>query len=723
MVVRLAGTDATGALTGATRRWVEDLLRSVDFSGLLPKARQVDTGADLNAFVGAAYEGDWSMGTADRAGTVSNKPPAAVQGTVRVIGGTGYQWFFEYVSGQVGKIWLRNVTATAGPAWSPWAQLWPLPSGGSSGVPKVRAAGLSADLNTFVGDAYEGDWSMGSADRAAGITNKPPGAVQGTLTVYGGTGHHDFREYPSGWVWTRRVTAASSNTWGPWERLKTSIRQVDNNADLNTFVGSAFEGEWSMGSAARAGTVSNKPPGALQGTLWSLGGVGYQWFFEYVSGQVGKIWVRNATASGGAGWTAWAQLFPAAGGGATPTPATGQIDAGQAAQSHATRIDFVRRRQSGGVGTAGKAAVALRFDDNPRKFLDVCYPLLRKYQLPGYIASAVRYFGETGAGFPEVQTAALNDGVEVANHSWTHGDASGYDAILNNTIGAADHLEQQMPQLRVDTWTMPSLQGTKMDGYDDGRYIPNFAETTAGHMITARHAVVNGYSGGRTQPLIGAPTVGQTHLTIETMTLAEVQGYVGEAQRMGTGLTLMLHPSRLDTAGCMTSAVFESVLAWLDAERQAGRLLCLSAQGIAFADVGRSHRVNMVPNSDFSQGVSGWQNNTGWSFDPAAGTATTSTGAPVYQNIVFSPFISMRGAIVELVYRARGAAGDVVRAAVTAAPTSGTQDTTLTGSGWQEIRKLVTIPANFSTSGLLRVDIGRVSGGAVTIRDVRLMSV
>lgn len=582
---------------------------------------------------------------------------------------------------------------------------------------KARQIDTNADLNTFVGEAYEGIWSMGSAARAETVQNKPPGAVQGIVIVDGGTGHQTFKEYPSGNIWVRHVIVASSTTWSSWTRLITAARQVDTNADLNTFVGGPFEGDWSMGSIARAETVLNRPPGAVQGTLRVFGGVGYHMFFEYVSGQVGKIWVRNATASGGAGWTAWSQIFPLSDLG------VGKINAGSAAQGHATRMDFVRRRQSGGVGTAGRAAVALRFDDNPRKFLDAVYPLLQKYQLPGYIASAVRYYDETSAPFADVQAAALNDGVEVANHSWTHVDASGYNAIYDNTVKAADYLEQQMPQLIVDTWTMPSLSGTKMDGYDDGRYVSNFASTEAGHLITSRHAVVNGYSGGRTQPLTGEPSVGQTHLTIEAMTLAEVQSYVNEAQRMGTGLTLMAHPSRIDTPGYMTTAVFESVLAWLDSERQAGRLVCLSAQGIAFADVDRTHRVNLVPNGDFSQGNTGWQNNTGWSFDRTTNTATTATGAPLYQNIVFSPFISMRGAVCELVYRVKGTAGGVVRTAVSCSPTVTTKNHTLATNDWVEVRKLFTIPASFATSGVIRVDVGRVSGGAVTVRDVRVQAV
>lgn len=458
--------------------------------------------------------------------------------------------------------------------------------------------------------------------------------------------------------------------------------------------GSLPTGMHSVSSPARLATLINAPSWLSAGdVIFAAPGVGFELVFHYNIGQLPELYYRSKLSSSG-GWSGFVKI------GNQATEESEKFSPGQAALSHKVRQDFSIRRLGGTVGTSGRAAVSLRFDDNPRKFIDVILPVLKKYDLVGYLASANRYYDETGVTYSEMQGVALNNGIEIANHSSTHGDSTGDNAIYDNTVGAADSLESKMPQIPVDTWTMPSLSGTKMDGYNDGRYPANFSGTTAGRLIMGRHSAVNGYSGGRTSPLIGHPTVGQTHLTYETMTATSFKNYVIEAQNQGTGLTLMAHPSRIGTPGYMDLATFDACMAWLASEKAAGRLLILTAQGLAFADASSSIRPNFWP-----QGLT----------PPTLDLASNYT-------VPASSFLSSRGAVMELVIRMKGESGGVFKASVKHDDTglNASKQWTLTNSDPQEFVIPFTLPLLLPYNGDLTINFGRGSTYTGILYDIQL---
>lgn len=480
------------------------------------------------------------------------------------------------------------------------------------------------------------------------------------------------------------------------EVAKLVPRVIPTNTDIDLMRGPAWYGRWSISSQARLDTLVNAPSWMTSGDVIEvMPGTGFHLVYRYTNGGDPHLYYRGRTTTASETWSPWQKIAPA------PTVADPRYSAGYGAMGHETRQGFALRKLGGTIGTAGRAAVALRFDDNPAAFRDKVLPILREFDVPGYIASATRYYDETAVPYADAEGWAVNDGVSIANHTETHADSTSDAAIWDNTVGAADALEAAMPKINVDVWTMPSMSGTKMLGYDDGRYPQNFLDTTAGRAIASRHAVVNGYSGGRFQPLIGRPTFGQTHLTIEAMTYASAKIYIDEAAAAGVGLTLMLHPSRLDGTGYMSTATFRSVVAYLAALREEGTLLLLGPLGIGFADAGHSRRHNMLPAGTFPDESS---------------TAVRSA------SVLLSPNLSQRGAVCELVARVDGPAGAVFRTGVanTAAGLTATKDHTIPATGWREVRKLFTIPATMPYDGAFDVTVGTVSGGPVTVRDVRM---
>lgn len=104
-------------------------------------------------------------------------------------------------------------------------------------------------------------------------------------------------------------------------------------------------------------------------------------------------------------------------------------------------------------------------------------------------------------------------------------------------------------------------------------------------MILESHAVSTGaIPGTGPRVLDGQVRQAQGHVTLDAMTLARAQTWIGDAEAQRRGLQLMLHPSLVDTAGHITTATVEAILDHIVAERDAGRLTVLGPYDLMLAD-------------------------------------------------------------------------------------------------------------------------------------------
>ncbi|PBB08488.1 hypothetical protein CKW39_09005 [Kocuria sp. WRN011] len=501
--------------------------------------------------------------------------------------------------------------------------------------------------------------------------------------------------------------------WSAWERVDSSIRNrgIIGSTHLDQVID---EGTWfqrySSGATPELG-YPVKSAGQLEvRTLYAAGGDRSQTYWPTSPGL--GIWRRVAA---GSVWGAWEQVTSGTVSTPAPTPESSAAGSpGMSAIRRTARVDAARKRLLGGAGTGGVGAVALRFDDGHDAARDKVLPLLRKHALPGYWAvSKTNLDGSTVTG-ADLQAWALNDAAEVTSHSRTHSDSATDPAILDNVYTWADDLQSLVGQVVVDAWTFPG--GGDFGGLNAGAYASLFADTYAGRLILERYAAAYGGTGGWLQPLTGEPTIGQSHVTIEAYTLAQVQDMVRKAQNAGMGITLMLHPSKLDTAGHMTSATLDQAMGWIAGEREAGRLVALTATGMAFANASSSHRVNMLPPIGPEWASAEWS--------ISGGAASTSGLRPLTHKLTINPFAGSRGAPVELAVKVSGTAGDIVRINLTAAggALNTTRNVTLTAST-QWIYKPATIPAGTALGSSIDVNITRVSGGTVTVQDARLRTI
>jgi hypothetical protein len=74
------------------------------------------------------------------------------------------------------------------------------------------------------------------------------------------------------------------------------------------------------------------------------------------------------------------------------------------------------------------------------------------------------------------------------------------------------------------------------------------------------------------------------HYTMDALTPAQIIAQIDSAKTSKTGIQFMVHPSLLDTPGYLTSTDLETVLAYADAERAAGRLKIYSPYDLLLAD-------------------------------------------------------------------------------------------------------------------------------------------
>lgn len=297
-------------------------------------------------------------------------------------------------------------------------------------------------------------------------------------------------------------------------------------------------------------------------------------------------------------------------------------DDGSAAYRRDTIVDAGIKRRGGIIGTNGLPAVALRFDHHLPDFKSKVLPLLKQYRLPwGQMLNPANIAnGNEGMTYAQFAAEAYNTGGEAWHHSYSHSNISNATEADREITQGFNDLTAGLPGLYIDGWAgpgQPELMG--MEGSDTPE---RFWGTYPGRLVLARHAFVRGYYPGIYQPMSGPNLVGAPHTTIDTLDDTYVSGIVRGAISAKAGLTLMLHPNYLDTAGYMTTAQLDKILADLAKSRDAGELLILSPTAILLTDSSSDYRRNLL-----TTGGAGSKNGT-WSETVSSRTDQAQYGVP-----------------------------------------------------------------------------------------------
>lgn len=228
------------------------------------------------------------------------------------------------------------------------------------------------------------------------------------------------------------------------------------------------------------------------------------------------------------------------------------------------------------VYTEGKGAVAFIFDHGLTNFKSKGVPALMssrgfKYGLAlnsGRLSDAEN----SGASVADVKSWV---GAEIWNHGKTHSAQTTEAGVKAEIIDGKTELETTFG-VTIDGYVPAGVGSTGLMGFDGGSSPEMWANTVAGRMILANHALTTGYVGsGGYRALNGTPQNGQSRFTLDTLTESRVKTQVDVAASSAKGLIFMLHPSLMDTADGMTSAVFTNILNYIKTKVDSGNLIVL----------------------------------------------------------------------------------------------------------------------------------------------------
>lgn len=565
----------------------------------------------------------------------------------------------------------------------------------------------SSNINGWNSSAYEGAWTVNSTNSAATITGLPVAAA-GTLMNFPGIGSQFYMAYGSTpTFWFRGVNNVSSGAWGSWENL-TELRTLGRpglmpeGTNLNFWYLPETAGEWSINSTTTAQTMTNLPVVAAGRLINRPDGISSQIYISY--GTDPGMWFRAITNVVTKVWGPWSRLN--SGGGSS--------GGGGAALEHEVRADTVRKSMGYTLGTGGRGVFMLRLDDYPQDLASKVLPAIRAHHIPFYFAATVRWVEELQATpWSTVQSWCLNDGGQIWGHSWTHSAASSTAGLKKEIIESADYFETNMPRVRIPGWVMPGtgISDGPYGGYN-GKTDADFYATEAGQMILSRYGIVNAARTGWLQPAGGHP-IGQTHQTMDTLTVAEFKAYVQGAIDGGYALSFMLHPGNLDGTGYMTTAQFAECMAWIASERAGGRLMTLTGTASAVLDRDSNDRNNLLPGA-FNGSTQGYTN---WVLNGAGNMASSGTTA-LTRAIDLSPVGWARGSTREAHALVHATTESVGRLTITGTDVNATADFAIPANTWTEIRKYMSIPLTGSST--LTVSLTRISGGTVQAQQINL---
>lgn len=595
---------------------------------------------------------------------------------------------------------------------------------------------LPADVGLYRLAEHAGVWAVPTTAAAEQITGLPvttPGALTVAWIAGAGAGVATQEYATSGLLgaadlWRRAVIDAVAGTWTEWTKLPAKDWRrgdVPPGADVTVW-GTAHTGVWAVRTYAIAASIIGLPvaaPGTLTMQAAADSNHTVSWLY---SGHAGSgLWWRAAANDAGA-LSDWVRL----------DSSTGPIDAGDTGLRNRVLGQAFARRRGGTIGTDGRAVVCLRIDHGMNGVAAHIAPLAEQYSIPLSVAVYEKmhdpaYRGAENSAMPwaAIDTAMVNQGWEIWNHSATHLDASGTTALTREIVTARDSIAAALPRAKIEGFAIPGTGGTDYDGFStDTLNESRWFEYEAGRLIMSAHAVSTGH-GSITFPIAGqGPWVGLPFYAIDQdAAAAAAHSIVTDAALTGSGVCLMLHGYAVDrNPGEVTTATLATLFAFLAAERDAGRIEILTLGGALVADINSPHRDTLLRNGSFAAGLAKWSNTTGWTAASGVASGTSSAGL-LRQSLTIAPNTRWAlGSIRELYAEARSTTGAVITTAVNAFPAgpalAASRDHALPADGeWHPVRLPAMIPA--TGTDVITVDIGRASGGAVELRNIALRAI
>lgn len=469
-------------------------------------------------------------------------------------------------------------------------------------------------------------------------------------------------------VWQKAKVGGS---WQSWGRIDRAVQVLLSDADL----GALSDGLYRPISPQAA--VSMGLPSSNVGPLSQ---------FSDPSGNVQQTWTPISSdpriyirSKVGAIWAEWAMLTPGG-------------DKGGSVERE-MRVARADARRGGVYGTSGCAALSLVFDHGTSNFVSKVLPILREFGVPAVLGLNSQMYNpayqfassDNQTTFAQLQTMAINNGVSIWNHGRLH-NAGGAPEI----VGGREELEASLPQIPVENWLHTGTYGD----FAAGSTFAKYWEHEMGAVIMNSHAYLTGDIQEPVKPLNGTIKPGYDGQWIDTggSALTIAKSMIADAQKVVGGVMIRQHPMYLDTAGYMTTAELREFILWAAAERDAGRLLILTADLMNLADSGRNDRRNLL--------------------DGTGGTGNQTRTVSLSRNALALGSVNELHATVKLT-----TAGSV-KLTATATGLTATRTITVPANTWVDVRTFFTIP--LTATGDLTVTTSLATGSGLTVNQINV---
>lgn len=448
----------------------------------------------------------------------------------------------------------------------------------------------------------------------------------------------------------------SGSTWGKWTRIDRSLQTLVSSDSLDEL----SDGTYMPISNAAATALGLPTPniGPIRQETSGSGAVSQMW--NPISSDP-RIYVRSKISGA---WTPWAKFSP-----------TSDNSGGSNAVSSVERemrVAQANTRRGGVYGTGGLAVFALMFDHGTNNFITKILPLLQKHNLPAglglnsqmYAAGYQFASSDNQTSFAQLQSMALQNGITLWNHGRLHNGAGEPEIV-----GGRNELSASLPLIPVENWLHTGAYGD----FASGNTFAKYWENQIGSVIMNAHAYLTGDIQEPIKPLSGQIKPGYDGQWIDggQTALNLVKGYIQQAQKVGGAVMSRQHPMYLDASGYLTTAQLDTFLAWVAAERDAGRLLVLTPDLLNLADSDRTRRRNLT--------------------DGTGGNGDQGRLIPA------SMYEQARGSVNEIHAKVRLATAGTVRLQVTGTGLSASKTFSVPANTWVDLRKYFTIPLTGTT--------------------------
>lgn len=415
-------------------------------------------------------------------------------------------------------------------------------------------------------------------------------------------------------------------------------------------------------------------------------------------------------------WVPWRQHT-----GGSPDPAANE----DLAHLHNVRRAEFKRRRGGRIGTAGRAAIALRWDHGLVNFRDKILPHLRRLGLPGSMAmnsAGNRWIlSESNGVSPEdLESYAITSGVDVWNHSQTHGPAETAEALRREIETGRAELQTKLPRIPIEGFVIPGVPSGNYAGFSAGETISRW-NTTAGRYILGSHAVSSSHIDGTDMPITGDQVIISRQYSIDSLDANTVISAIDRAIQHQAGMAIFLHPSQLDLSGRMSSADYVRILEHLADRRADGDLDVITMSGLSVADSTTDYRHDLVYDPTFERGLEAWGNDDGFAVESEGSVTSGSSSAYLTQSVDLAGREWAQGSprMLEVEYRGRDEtrslsieikAGEAIREI----------SHEFAPSEWRKAYLPVIVPLNASS---VPISVRRLNGTHIHVRSIRFVSI